>query len=80
MSEEKELTLIEQAKKAAERLEAANKKMEELVKRQEDLEARRILGGSSNAGGNKPEPTKEEKFKAGMKEYFKGTAIEAAIK
>jgi len=75
-----EESLIEQAQKAAERLEHANKVMEELVKRQEAIEARRILGGYSDAGKNVPELSKEEKDKIDMKNYFKGTAIEKALK
>jgi len=73
--------LIEQAHKAAERLEHANKVMEELVKRQEGLEARRVLGGNSDAGKpNVPELSHEEKVNIGMKNYFKGTAIAGALK
>lgn len=75
-----EESLIEQAQKAAERLEHANKVMEELVKRQEAIEARRVLGGYSEAGKKEPEMSKEEKDKIGMKNYFKGTAIEKAFK
>jgi len=75
-----EESLIEQAQKAAERLEHANKVMEELVKRQEAIEARRLLGGYSDAGAKVPELTKEEKDKMDMKNYFKGTAIEKALK
>jgi hypothetical protein len=77
MSEE---TLIEQANKAAERLEKANKATEELVKRQEAMEARRVLGGQSDAGNKPPEPSQEEKLKAGMKKYFAGSALEPFIK
>jgi hypothetical protein len=49
-----EESLIDQARKAAERLEKANKEYEELVKRQEALETRRILGGWAAAGGEAP--------------------------
>ena len=76
MSEE---SMIEQAEKAAQRLEHANKVMEELVKRQEAIEARRMLGGQSEAGNREPEVSKEEKDKMDMKNYFKGTAIEKAL-
>jgi len=77
MSEE---SLIESAEKAAQRLEHANKVMEELVKRQEAIEARRLLGGQSEAGNKEPEISKEDKDKMDMKNYFKGTAIEGALK
>lgn len=75
-----EQSLIEQAEKAAQRLEHANKVMEELVKRQEAIEARRLLGGQSEAGHKEPEISQEEKDKMDMRNYFKGTAIEKALK
>lgn len=76
-----EQSLIEQAEKAAQRLEHANKVMEELVKRQESIEARRLLGGQSEAGKTQEkELSKEEKDKMDMKNYFKGTALERALK
>ena len=42
--------LIERANATAQRLEEANRKQEELIKRQEQLTARSILGGRSEAG------------------------------
>lgn len=75
-----EQSLIEQAEKAAQRLEHANKVMEELVKRQEAIEARRLLGGQAEAGHKEPELSKEEKDKMDMKNYFKGTALEKVLK
>jgi cell division septum initiation protein DivIVA len=72
--------LIAQAEKAADRLEAANKEYAEMLKKQEENAARMILGGHAEAGAKPKEPTKEEVLKAGMRNYFKGTAIEGAIK
>lgn len=74
-----EQSLIEQAQMAAQRLEHANKVMEELVKRQEAIEARRLLGGQAEAGNKEPELSKEEKDKMDMKLYFKGTALERVL-
>lgn len=74
-----ENSLIEEAQKAAARLEAANAKTEELVKRQEAIEARRLLGGYSDAGQKAPELSKEEQDKVDMKNYFKGTIIGKAL-
>ena len=54
----KATTLIGEANSAAERLEKANKEKSELLAREEDLEARKKLGGGSEAG--KPEEKKEE--------------------
>jgi hypothetical protein len=49
---------IDKAEKVAARLEEANKRHEELIKRQEALEARRVLGGKSE-GGTAPAPKKD---------------------
>ena len=73
--------VIDKANQAAKRLEEANKVNQELIKRMEAHEARTILGGQTNAGESKvPEITKEEKAKVDRKLYFKGTAIESALK
>jgi hypothetical protein len=79
-SDKKDLDMITRAHLAAERLERANKLSEELVKRQEALEARRLLAGESSAGfRQEPELSDEEKVRIGMKTMFKGTIIEARI-
>lgn len=44
-SQSKEISLVESANLAAERLEKANKRAEELVKEQQKLATREILGG-----------------------------------
>lgn len=72
--------LIAQAEQAAARLEAANKVMAEQLAKMEEIAARKLLGGQAQAGNRPPEPTREELIKAGMQKYFKGTAIEHAIK
>ena len=54
--------LLSQAKAAAERIEAANKVQEELIKRNEELISRQILGGGSEAGMNKKQETNEERI------------------
>jgi len=76
---ETEASLIDQANQAAKRLEDANKVMEALIKKQEGIEARRLLGGQSEAGKKEPEISPEEKLKTDTKNYFKGTAIEGAF-
>lgn len=43
-------SMIEQAQQAAERLEKANKERAELLRREEEMEARRRLGGQTDAG------------------------------
>lgn len=52
--------LIDKANQAAERLEAANKKTEELIRRQEQLAAKQMLAGRSEAGQTQPQKTPEE--------------------
>lgn len=42
--------LIEEANKAAKRMEAANAKMEKLVARQEKMQVEKTLGGNTDAG------------------------------
>jgi hypothetical protein len=71
---------LEQAEKIAARIEAANKLTEELAVRLEKMRVQEILGGRSEAGNITPEVSKEDKLKDGMKNYFKGSAIEKALK
>lgn len=54
----KALTIVEQANIAAERMEAANKKAEELYDKQAELMAKQMLGGTAEAGAQ-PVKTKE---------------------
>lgn len=54
----KTVGLVEGANVAAERLETANKKQEELLDRQEELMAKQALGGRTEAGQQQEE--KEE--------------------
>jgi hypothetical protein len=58
--------LIEDANDAAERMEAANARMEDLIKRQEFLATQDKLGGRSEAGIQAP-----KKEKISDKEYAK---------
>jgi len=48
-------TAIEVAEKLADRIDAGNKKAEDLIVRQEKLHAEQMLGGSSDAGQAPPE-------------------------
>lgn len=65
--EEKSTT--ESLTQVADRLEAANKKTEELVKRQEELGARRLLGGQSEG------TVEEEKKEQTPKEYIESLGL-----
>lgn len=51
-------SIVERASAAADRIEKANKEMSENLRRQEELEARRALGGKSE--GKQPEKKDEE--------------------
>ena len=51
-----EASPIEQANAAAKRMEAANVKTAELLNKQQELEAKRILGGRTEAGKIEKEP------------------------
>ena len=76
MVDEKELDMIEQANLAAARIEKANAEYKELVKRSEQIESRRILGGQTAAVEvQAPAMTDEEKHMADTRNYFKGSII-----
>ena len=77
VKEEKEQkpTLIDDADKAAERLEKANKEFSELLKRQEQLAAREKLGGRTSAGFTPVVESEEEKNKKRITEILKPTGF-----
>jgi len=58
------VTLVDQANSAAERLEEANKRKAELLRQEEELMAKKTLGGMSEAG---QAPVKKEET---AKEYM----------
>lgn len=51
-------TLVDEANAAAERLEKANERKAELIRQEEELAAKKALGGQSEAG--QPQKPKEE--------------------
>lgn len=69
--------MIDRAIEAAERLEAANRKQEELLMRQEELMAKQALGGYSEAGVHVEvkEPTSKDK----ALDFWKGSPVQKAI-
>ena len=76
-----EENLVQEAQKAAERIEKANAEMRELMKKQEAAEALRIMSGRSAAGvPQAPVMSEDEKLRIEMKQFFAGTAVERAIK
>jgi hypothetical protein len=81
MEEEKQSdNLIQQAQKAAERLEKANKEMAALLERQERNRAIDEISGKSLAKVPEKELTPEEIIKKQTQEFFKGSEIELALK
>lgn len=76
-----EENLIDEAKKTAERIEKANAEMRELLKKQEAMQAQAIISGRSSAGvPPPPQMSEDERLKLEMREFFKGTAVEKAVR
>ena len=70
-------TLVDEANKAAERVEAANKKTEELLERQEKAVNEGILAGRADAGDSGPKKeTEDEKYKREAKVRYEGTGMD----
>ncbi len=81
MVDEKELDMIDKANLVAQRLEKANAEHKEILKREEEMESRRILGGQTSAGNVQPvQMTEEDKIKAEGRIYFKGGLLEGVFK
>jgi hypothetical protein len=78
MSEEikKELSLIEKAEAVALRIEEANKKAEELLRRQEEIKSKKLLAGRSEAGDQQaPIIDPELEAKTRINNILKGTGL-----
>ena len=75
--EDKTSSLISQATAAAERLEAGNKQLLELIERQEKLQIEKMLGGTAQASAK--EETAEEKEIKSAKKLLEGTGYEDMI-
>ena len=68
---------IEVAEKLADRIDAGNKKAEEILVRQEELHAQQMLGGHSQAGqAPPPKETEDEKWAKDAKERYEGTGMD----
>ena len=73
----KKPTAIEAATALADRIDAGNKKAEEILVRQEELHAQQMLGGHSQAGQTPPpKETEEEKWAKDAKERYAGTGMD----
>ena len=77
VEEPKSTKLIDDANLAAKRLEAANTKQEELLGRQEQLEADRIIAGTTDAGQQPvPAETEDQKWAREAKIRYAGTGMD----
>lgn len=68
--------VVERANVAAQRLEDANRKKEELLAREEQLYAKKLLGGRAEAGTTPIQETPEEAYKRRTQERYKGTGLD----
>jgi len=68
---EEKLRVLDEAQKTADRIEAANKKQEELLQKQEEIMAKQMLAGKSEAG-QEPEKPKEISDKEYAEKLEKG--------
>jgi len=71
--------MIEEATKAAERIEAANRELHDLITRQEKIVVQRTLAGRAEASMAPKELSKEEKETAEAKAWLAGTGYEDDI-
>jgi hypothetical protein len=72
-------SILDEANKTAARLEKANAELKVLLDRQQRQREIDVISGRSTTDGIKREPTPEEKLKLEIKDFFKGSEIEAAI-
>jgi|ETNvirnome_2_300_1030623.scaffolds.fasta_scaffold00608_3 hypothetical protein len=76
--EVKDNLTVDKAEELVKKMEEQNNRREDLLKREEELHAKRILGGQSSAGtqSETPEQKKEMEDKAGALSLLKGTGFE----
>ena len=71
-------SVIDTARELKEQIAKENDRREELLKREEALEARRMLGGRADAGQTQ-QLSEEDKKKQGAKEFWAGSGIDKSI-
>ncbi|MCK4521976.1 MAG: hypothetical protein KAU20_05345 [Nanoarchaeota archaeon] len=73
------VSIMDEARAIRDEIVKAKEELKMQNDRKEKLQANELL--SSNAGGRQelPQPTKEDKQKAGAQEFFKGTQLEKDI-
>ncbi len=73
------VSLYDKTEAMVTRQEAANKKAEEILDRQEKLHANQRLAGTAGGNVEAPVVSPEDAKKKGASEFFKGTALGEAI-
>ena len=76
----KTISELDRADSIVERQKRENDRREKLLEREEDLHARKIVGGETEAGSVKVEVPEAQKKVNDAAEYFKGTQLEKDIK
>jgi len=71
-------SVIEIATELKESIAKENDRREELLRREEELHAKRMLGGRSEAGQSQ-QLSEEDKIKQDAKKFWAGTEVEKAI-
>ena len=70
------VTELDRADQIAERQARENKKREEILDREEALEARKAVGGKAEAGQTPVKKSEDEKWEEGAKERYAGTGYD----
>ena len=71
-------SVIEVATELKESIAKENDRREELLRREEELHAKRMLGGRADAGQSQ-QLSEEDKIKQDAKKFWAGTEVEKAI-
>jgi hypothetical protein len=67
---------LDRADQIAERQKRENDRREELIKREEALAARRVVGGKADAGDTPKKKSEDEKYAEDAKERYAGMGID----
>ena len=73
------LSELDRADQIAQMQKRENDRKEELIKRDEQLQARKVIGGTAEAGTVEKPVDEDLKKKQDAAEFFKGTKLEADI-
>ncbi len=71
--------VIERAREEREKLDAANDRKEKLLDREEQIMAKRMLGGTADAGQQPVKKSEDQKKVEQATDFFKGSQLELDI-